>query len=150
MHALEGDLTDFGDCLTTFSDTDFSSVEKVIDSKSRTFLGQFYASKSFDSLPRKVKYLIKAKINFTRKTGPVKREKDNILCNVQFSHSIIGNMNLNSILCSAEVAGKLPSDIKKKFDIRQGWQQNFFEKKPILAGFFGLNRIKSCVFSKAV
>ena len=118
VRAVEGDLTSFRDCLMALSDTAFSSVEKMIGAKSRKFLEQFYASKSFDSLPRKIKYLIKAKVNFARKTGPVKREKDNIHWNVQFSHSIIGDMNLSSILGSAEVAGKLPSDIRKKFDIR--------------------------------
>ena len=121
--------------------SDFSKIEGVVFFKGRKFLERFYVSGFFDCLSRKVKYLIGTKVNYSRKTRPVRREKDSILWNVQFTHSIIGDLNLNSILGSAEVARNLPSDIKKKFDIRPWYRYG----KTIGSKILNYNkRLKNC------
>ena len=62
--------------------------------------------------------MISSKVNFARRIGPVKREKDNLLWNIQFSHAIIGDVNLGSVLSCAEVTRNLPTDLKGKFNVR--------------------------------
>ena len=116
--AQDVDYEHFKESLLALSDADFPRIESEIDSKDRKFLEGFYTSRFFGSLNKKIKYLVASKVNFSRKTGPVKREKDSILWNVHFSHSIIGDMNLGSVLNSVPVSGNLPSDIKKKFAVR--------------------------------
>ena len=49
---------------------------------------------------------------------PVQKERESYLWKVQFSHKIIGDVNLGSVLNSADVAGKLPPSIRKKLNIR--------------------------------
>ena len=98
--------------------TNFSNVEKLINSKSRQFLERFHVSTFFGELPRRIKYMISSKVNFARRIGPVKREKDNLLWNIQFSHAIIGDVNLGSVLSCAEVKRNLPTDLKGKFNVR--------------------------------
>ena len=139
--AQDGDYELFRDCLSTLSDTNFSSVEREIYSKNRKFLEGFYTSRFFGPLPRRIRYLIAAKVNFSRKVGPVKKEMDSILWNVRFSHSIIGDMNLGSILNSVAVTGNLPSDIKRRFTIRPWYKYS----KTIGNRILNYNKIlKSC------
>ena len=117
--AQDGDYEVFRDHLLALSGTNFSRVEVLIN-KGRKYLEGFYTSRFFEPLPKRIKYLLSSRVNFSRKVGPVKREVASILWNVQFSHAIISDMNLGSILNSAAVSHQMPADIKKKFAI-QPW-----------------------------
>ena len=83
--AQDGDYEVFRDHLLALSGTNFSRVEVLINTKGRKYLEGFYTSRFFEPLPKKIKYLLSSKVNFSRKVGPVKREVASILWNVQFS-----------------------------------------------------------------
>ena len=112
------DFENFKGDLLALSLGDFSKVEALVNAKSRKFLERFATSQFLVTLPTKVVYIIRAKVDYFRKVKPKKREKENYLWKVQFSHKIIGDLNLNSILNSENVARRLPNDIKKKLGIR--------------------------------
>ena len=118
MRPSVNDFESFGRELLTLSGDDFARVETLVNSKSRKFLERFSISHVFGTLPSKIAYIVRSKINYSRKVLPSRKEKESFLWKVQFSHKIIGDINLGSILGSAAVAEKLPSGIRKRLNIR--------------------------------
>ena len=106
------------DILLLFETGDLSVIGNRIHSTRRKFLERFVRCPYFSGLDSRVRYLITSKVNFSRKMGPVKREKEHITWNANFAHKIIGDVNLNSIIGSGTVRNLLPYNIRNKFDIR--------------------------------
>ena len=75
-------------------------------------------SQQFFQLSGKIQYLLKSRVNFSRKIKPGKRERENLSWNVQFAHKIMSDVNLNSIINHAGVKYHLPRSLRDNMDIR--------------------------------
>ena len=97
---------------------DLKSIECLVASKQRKFLQRFSVSSHFPSLDEKTKYFIHSRVNYLRKLKPRPKERECISWQVQFSHKIMGDINLNSIINYANVKKNLPANLKNKFRTR--------------------------------
>ena len=100
------------------SDMALSVVEKLIYSKQRVFLERFVSSPHFVDLDRKTRYLIRSRVDYHRKVRPAKKHIEQIQWTVDFSHKIMGDVNVNSIMGGLNVKRSLPASIRDKIDIK--------------------------------
>ena len=109
--------------LNTFSQEILTSqphkVETLIFSKSRKFLKKFISSTYFNHLNTKLRYLLSTRLDFIRKVKPVKKELVPVDWSINFSHKIIDDINIESILNNPTLVKTLPSDLKNKLKIRK-------------------------------
>ena len=94
-------------------------IETLITSKSRKFLTRFITSHHHNQLNRKVKYLLKAQTNYIRKTKPQKIDITKTDWTIKFTHKILDDINIDSILRQPNLKFKLPQNIKNKVNIRK-------------------------------
>ena len=93
-------------------------VGRLIDSKRRIFLERFVGSPHFVGLDRKIVYLVRSRVDFYRKVRPTKKQTERLQWTVDFSHKIMGDVNVDSIVGCSNVKRSLPSEIRDKIDIR--------------------------------
>ena len=112
-------LNDFRDDVLRLSNAshDLSLVEGKILSTRRRVLERFVSSQQFSELSGKIQYLIKSRVNFSRKVKPGKREREVVSWGVQFAHKIMSDVNLNSIINHTGVKFHLPRGLRDKMDI---------------------------------
>ena len=95
-----------------------NDIEARILSSKRKLLERFVTSTWFSTLDERVRYLIKSRVDFSRKMKPCKKERERISWNTRFTHQIFGDINLNSILNSRRVKSLLPDQLRRNTDIQ--------------------------------
>ena len=137
-----GNLTDdhfkiFHQTLTETFSTHPENTEKIITAKSRKFLTRFLTSHYSHRLNRKIRHLLETHINYNRKLKPQKKDLALVDWTVKFSHKIIDNINIDSILKQSELTSKLPQNLKNKLNIRK----IFTFDKPTSSKILNYNKI---------
>ena len=94
-------------------------LETLISSKSRKFLTKFLASTHINGLNLKLQYLLRTRVDFIRKVKPARKEMVPIDWSIDFSHKIIDNINISSILNDPGIIRLLPQNLRKKINVRK-------------------------------
>ena len=111
-------LGDFKADLLRLSQDCASRLENFILSKPRLFLERFVKSSHSNGLERGLSYLVSSCVDYHRKPRPGRKSVPEILFNVDFSHKILSDVNISSILGNSSVKGLLPASLRNQFDIR--------------------------------
>ena len=111
-------LCDFKNDLLRLRRDCASRMENFILSKSRLFLERFVKSAHFNGIGRYLSFLISDYVEYFRKPRPCKKDSLEFPCFINFSHKILGDVNLHSILGNSDVKGLLPGNLKDTFRIK--------------------------------
>ena len=111
-------LDDFRNEVLSLAESQLCKLECLIRSKSRVFLERFVNSVYFNGIGKKVSFLIKSFVDFFRKVKPVRNKIPDIQCNVDFSHKIFDDININSIFNNKNVKNLLPSSLRGRFRLK--------------------------------
>ena len=95
-----------------------SRIENFILSKSRLFLERFVKSTYSGEIGHNLSYIVNSCVEFFRKPRPCKKDWPEMSCNIDFSHKILGDVNLPSIINSSNVKNSLPSCLRDQFHVR--------------------------------
>ena len=106
------------DLLDLWHESQLEEIEARVNSSSRKLLERLLTSQLFSSLNERIRYLIKSKVDYSRKLKPCKKEKERITWNANFVHQIIGDVNFGSIINSRGARNLLPNRLQKGTDIR--------------------------------
>ena len=98
--------------------TNPGQVEPFIFSKQRKFLERFVGLGLFGSLDRRLRYLIERRVDFTRKPGPMKKERGMVDWKVGFSHKIVEDVGLLGLYNLGFLRGLLPKEVKRGDRVR--------------------------------
>ena len=82
------------------------------------FLERFVKSPHFNELNRGLCYLVSSCADYFRKLRPLRKSKPEIPLYIDFSHKILSDVNVNSILKDNAVSGLLPGNLSDKFTIK--------------------------------
>ena len=104
--------------LDLLHENQLSDIEARILSSNRKLLERFVTSTWFSTLDEQIRYLVKSRVDFSRKMKPCKKEKEIVSWNTRFAHQIFGDINLNSILNSRKAKNLLPDQLRRNTDIR--------------------------------
>ena len=111
-------LREFADCLLALSCDCTVRLENYILRKSGKFLDRFVKSAYFCNMRRDLRFLVLSCTGFHRRMLPCKKELPELVCNVPFSHKILSDVNVPSIVNSSYVKNWLPPNIRNNFSIR--------------------------------
>ena len=93
-------------------------IENFILSKSRLFLERFVRSSHFCELNRGLQFLVSSCVDFFRRVRPSRKLRPEISLHMDFSHQILNDVNIKSIIGSVAVKSLLPRGLADKFSIR--------------------------------
>ena len=111
-------LRTFRDDLLRLSRDCAARLENFVLSKPRKFLGSFVRSVYFSEIDRGLSCLISSCVDYFRKVRPRKTIRPEFSWPVGFSHKILSDVNINSIIGNSAVRDQLPKGLKDKFSIR--------------------------------
>ena len=113
------DFRNFCDDLKNLHNSEVKCLESLILGKKRAFLEKFIVSREFQTVNNEIRHIIQNRVDFTRRTRPVRKDIEEISWKMKFSHKIIADVNLNSITNTREVKGALPNELQKRGKFRQ-------------------------------
>ena len=93
-------------------------MENFILSKPRVVLERFVKSLHFSELDHGLRYMVSSCADYFRKLRPLKKSKPEIPLYIDFSHKILSDVNVNSILRNNAVNGLLPGNLSDKFTVK--------------------------------
>ena len=111
-------LRTFRDELLRLSQDCAARMENFVLSKSRRFLSRFVRSVYFGEIGRGMSYLVSSCVEYFRKIRPRKTIRPEFSWPVGFSHKILSDVNVSSIIGSSVVKDQLPAGLKDKFSIK--------------------------------
>ena len=106
---------DFEAFFSSLSDINLSNplgLESFIQTKSRKFLTRFLTSPISSRLSKKLRYHIETRVNFVRKVKPVKKEVIPVDWVLDYSHKILSNINISSLINDPFLSRLLPNGLK--------------------------------------
>ena len=98
--------------------TEKYELEILIASKSRKFLEIFKGSRYFRELNSNVRHFIDARVAYTKKVRPKRKETDDILWQVDFAHKIVDGLNIKALYNRRDLKDKLPAEVRRKGGLR--------------------------------
>ena len=96
-----------------------TNVEQIIARRARAFLEKFTDSRPFKELRKEIRCLIENKVAYARKIRPEKKEIDKITWKVDFSHKILGEVNIQSLYGLREMKELLPTQLRNSVPFRK-------------------------------
>ena len=113
------DFRNFCDDLKNLHKLEVKRLESLILGKKRAYLEKFVVSQEFQTLNSEIRHIIQNRVDFTRRTRPVRKDIEEVSWKIKFSHKIIADVNLNSIINTREIRGALPNELQKRGKFRQ-------------------------------
>ena len=96
-----------------------TNVEQIIARRTRAFLEKFTDSRPFKELRKEIRCLIENKVAYARKIRPEKKKIDKITWKVDFSHKILGEVNIQSLYGLREMRELLPTQLRNSVPFRK-------------------------------
>ena len=118
------DFASFRDELEHTFRSDKRQLETLILSKQRAFLERFIAMEHFATLPKEVRYFLKNRVSYSKKTKPVRKKEEPVIWKIGFTHKILEDLNLRAIYNMKDVRQLLPAEIRKKNVFKQVFSYN--------------------------
>ena len=114
----ESALAEFKTHLLSLGRDHASRMENFILSKSRLFLERFVKSSHFAELGCGLSYLVSSCVDYFRRLRPRVKAIPEFPCTFDFSHKILSDVNISSILGNTAVKSLIPSSLRDRFSIK--------------------------------
>ena len=108
----EGDLDRFRQEMTERWDSEPGKIESFICSKPRNFVNRFVSSAHLGTLSKPLVYILTNLGAYFTKARLTSTKTDRIRWQVQLTHKIIDEVNLNRIMNLREVKGTIPGELR--------------------------------------